>query len=86
MIHDNITDLVEEMLNKQMFEYDENVKCFVKNKKRHSAIGLEESDNKVFIRVDFLEELISELILNILKMQRRDIEENIRKFDLRWLK
>jgi len=83
MIHDNITDLVEEMLNKQMFEYDENIKCFVKDKKWHSAIGLEEKDNKIFIRVDFLEELLSQLILNILEIQKRDIEENIRKFELR---
>lgn len=83
MIHDNITDLVEDMLKKQMFEYDENVKCFVKDKKWHSAIGLEESDNKIFIRVDFLEELLSQLILNILEIQRRDIEENIRRFNLK---
>lgn len=83
MIHDNITDLIEEMLNKQMFEYDENVKCFVKDKKWHSAIGLEEKDNKIFIRVDFLEELISQMIISILEMQRRDIEENIRGFDLK---
>lgn len=83
MIHDNITDLVEEMLNKQMFKYDDSVKCFVKDKKWHSAIGLEEEDNKIFIRVDFLQELISQIILNILEMQKRDIEENIRRFDLK---
>lgn len=83
MIHDNITYLVEEMLNKQMFEYDRDVRCFVKPKHYHSAIGLEEKDNKIFIRVDFLEELFSKLVLNILEMQKRDIEENIRKFNLK---
>jgi len=44
---------------------------------------LKEEDNKIFIRVDFLEELLSQLILNILEIQKRDIEENIRKFDLK---
>lgn len=54
--------MINELLKKEMFEYNAEKEVFTKNKQFHSSIGLEESTNEIFIRKDFIIRL-SELII-----------------------
>ena len=71
---EKILDCVKYYLKKEMFEYDEEKGVFIKNKDFHSAIGLQENTNEIFIRWDCLSNLINKSVREVIDCQLKDLK------------
>ena len=70
-MNENIYDLIQYLLKKEMFELKEGKNVFVKNKDFHSAIGLQ--DNEIFIRCDFIENFVKRCCKEMIDSQLKDL-------------
>jgi len=70
-MEDNIYELIEYYLKKELFELKEGKNVFVKNKQYHSAIGLQ--DDEIFIKCDFIENLVKKCCKEMIDKQLKDL-------------